>query len=489
MSTTQINDAQKSTIQSVIIIAVMFLVGFLPPFGNITPLGMKILGIFLGCIIGWCMGKMIWPTLLGLLLVGLTDYSTCGEMLSAAFGNTTLWMVAFCLMFLYAIESCGILDVVTKFILTRKFVTKGPWALAAALWIASAVVSIFISVTIAVTLVIWSFFIAVCKQVGVKPYEKYPTIVLIGCCLLADLGTCIAPFSINALVCIGVYNGVVPDLPVNMALYSLTVLLINIIFIPLFVLLCKYVVCRNFHLDLSNVNVIAEGEKICLTGKQKIVIGYILLLVFMFVSPTFMPAQFILTKLFNSLGYPGILAMVLVLMSITTYHGEPIMDIGQAMKKNVIWDMFFMLAGAWTLAGALVAESVGISATLQTYLLPLLAGKSAFIFVAICLFAGLIITNCINNAVTMTLIIPIAMGFSTVIDFNAVVLVTLFVVVLTQGAILPSGSPLGALMHGYGEWLKPKDIIIYATIFVFSLTAVAAFIGYPLGCFIFNTFG
>ena len=89
-------------------------------------------------------------------------------------------MVTLCLIFLYAIDSSGILNVATRFILSRKFVTKGPWALASAFWIASSVISIFISVTVAVTLVIWSFFIGVCKQVNIKPYEKYPTIVLIG---------------------------------------------------------------------------------------------------------------------------------------------------------------------------------------------------------------------------------------------------------------------------------------------------------------------
>ena len=175
------------------------------------------------------------------------------------------------------------------------------------------------------------------------------------------------------------------------------------------------------------------------------------------------------------------------MMSITTYKGEPIMDIGEAMRKNVIWEMFFMLAAAWTLASALVAESVGISATINSFLTPLFAGKNQFVFITIVLFAGLIITNCINNVVTMTLMLPIAMGFLNVIGFNPAVLVTLFVVVLTQGAILPSGSPLGALMHGYREWLKPKDVIIYSAIFVFSLCAVAAFIGYPLGCLIFSS--
>lgn len=480
---------KKNLIQSVIIIAMMFLIGFLPPIGQITELGMRVLGIFLGCIAGWCMGHMIWPSILGLILVGLTDYSTVNGMLSAAFGNTTLWLVAFCFVLVYAFESTGILDVATKFILSREFVKKGPWYLATTFWVAAIFVSIFISVTNAVALILWSFFIGVCKQVGIKPYEKYPTIVLIGICLLADLGTCIAPFSINALVCIGIYNGVMPSAPVNMALYSLTVFLINVIFLPLFVLLCKYVVCRNFKLDLSNVKVVADDEKLALDGRQKLVIGYVLLLVFMFVSPTFLPAGTALANLLSALGYPGSIAVVLILMHLTTWKGEKIMDLGIAVRKNIIWELFFMLAAAWTIAGALVADNVGISATLVTWLTPILAGKSAIVFVAICLFAGLCITNCINNVVTMTLVIPIAMGFVAMNGVNPVVLITLFVVVLTQGAILPSGSPLGAMMHGYTEWLRPKDVIIYAAIFVFSLCAVAAFIGYPLGCFIFGALG
>ena len=40
----------KKWIQSAFIIGIMFIIGLLPPFGQITPLGMKILGIFLGCV-------------------------------------------------------------------------------------------------------------------------------------------------------------------------------------------------------------------------------------------------------------------------------------------------------------------------------------------------------------------------------------------------------------------------------------------------------
>ena len=41
-------------INSIIVFVLMFGIGQLPPFGQITPLGMQILGIFAGTLYGWC---------------------------------------------------------------------------------------------------------------------------------------------------------------------------------------------------------------------------------------------------------------------------------------------------------------------------------------------------------------------------------------------------------------------------------------------------
>lgn len=38
----------------VIMLALMLGGGLLPPFGEITPLGMKVFGVFLGLLYGWC---------------------------------------------------------------------------------------------------------------------------------------------------------------------------------------------------------------------------------------------------------------------------------------------------------------------------------------------------------------------------------------------------------------------------------------------------
>ena len=54
-------------INSIIVFVLMFGVGQLPPFGQVTPLGMQILGIFVGVLYGWCTVSLIWPSLVGMV--------------------------------------------------------------------------------------------------------------------------------------------------------------------------------------------------------------------------------------------------------------------------------------------------------------------------------------------------------------------------------------------------------------------------------------
>ena len=45
-----------------ITLAIMLGFGYLPAFGEITPQGMKLLGVFLGVIFARCMGETVWSS-------------------------------------------------------------------------------------------------------------------------------------------------------------------------------------------------------------------------------------------------------------------------------------------------------------------------------------------------------------------------------------------------------------------------------------------
>ena len=52
----------------------MFGFGYLPPFSSLTPVGMKLLGAFLGVIYGYSTCEVIWPSLFAFIAFGLSGY-------------------------------------------------------------------------------------------------------------------------------------------------------------------------------------------------------------------------------------------------------------------------------------------------------------------------------------------------------------------------------------------------------------------------------
>lgn len=78
---------KKKWIQAAVIIALMVLVGFIPPFEPLTADGMRVLGILIGCIYAWSIGELIWPSILSLILLGFMGENTVTGIFSSAYGN------------------------------------------------------------------------------------------------------------------------------------------------------------------------------------------------------------------------------------------------------------------------------------------------------------------------------------------------------------------------------------------------------------------
>lgn len=59
----------------VVFLLITFGFGYLPTFAMITPLGMKVLGAFLGAVYGWLFIALDWPSLIALLALGISGFA------------------------------------------------------------------------------------------------------------------------------------------------------------------------------------------------------------------------------------------------------------------------------------------------------------------------------------------------------------------------------------------------------------------------------
>lgn len=215
---------------------------------------------------------------------------------------------------------------------------------------------------------------------------------------------------------------------------------------------------------------------------QKITLVSVIIVTLILTAPTFLPKGTAIHTFFNNFGIIGAMGGMSVILMVIIIKGKPIGDINEAMK-NMPWGLIFLLSAALTIAEAVTAEGTGVQEALTAVFSPMLGGKTALIFMAIIIFVGCIITNCLNNIVTMTLMIPTSMAFAATYGVSPELIVTIFAIILYQGLVLPSGSILGALLHANNNWLTAKQIYMYATYGELLLALVMSVIAIPIAYF------
>ena len=112
---------------TLVILLLMFGFGQLPAVEPITPLGMKIIGAFLGMLYGWSTVGLIWPSVLGLLAIAFSGYAPLKTIWASSFGNDNVVQFIFIFVFAGAVEAHGITKFIAYWILTRKAIVGKPW--------------------------------------------------------------------------------------------------------------------------------------------------------------------------------------------------------------------------------------------------------------------------------------------------------------------------------------------------------------------------
>ncbi len=466
-----VQNVKKHYIHCCIIVVWMLGFGFLPPIEPITATGMRMLGILLGCIYAWIIGSTIWPSLLALIILGFMPGYTVSGVFSTAFGNQTLLMILFALVFCGALTKTNLIKVAAEFVLSRKFVKKGPWWLACAFFIAAAVASI-VGNSMGAIILLWSIFYDVTAKLGLKPKDPYIAIVLIGTGMMVYVGNNIMPYCPMTQIAIGIIKAIDPTFTMNYFAYTTFATLFAIVIIAVLTLVCK-IICPKF--DYNITEDILTGDRAEFGVVEKVALVILCFVIFMMVAPNILPKDTAIYAIVNNFGLIGSMCLGAIIMMILVFKGKTIGDIGVSMSKDVQWNLIFILAAALTISSALTAPGTGITEFLTIVFTPILANKTAMIFMAILIIVSVVATNCLNNVVCITVMVPISLGFPNAYRVDPSLLATVIAITMYQGIVMPSGSVGGAMLHGNSEWMTSAQIYRYAPIMelAFALTMVA----------------
>ena len=187
------------------IILFTFGFGFIPPVEPLTEMGMKILGVFFGCLYGWVFVDLIWPSLLGMLAIVLTGYMNLAGVLKASFGAPLIIMLIFILIFCAILEHHGLSRFISLWFITRKSVLGKPWTFTFIFLLSIAILSGLTS-AVAATVIGWSILYSISDVLGYKRTDGYNLMMIFGLAFSSQIGMSLIPFKNVPLAVLGAWE-------------------------------------------------------------------------------------------------------------------------------------------------------------------------------------------------------------------------------------------------------------------------------------------
>ena len=475
MSDTAKNSNVMKYIHILIMMILMFGVGFLPPFGEITPLGMKVLGCFLGIVYGWIFIDLLWVSFFGFVVLAVTGVIDTTSAFARGFGDPSFLVVLVPAVFAVALNQIGVTDGIAYWLMSRKMFIGRPWALIIAICIGTYLMGIF-NGGIAAIFLMWTIALKIGHLNGYKRGDKVLSMLIAFITYIAFTAPVMVPFYGGVLL----YGSfltkatglVIPSVPMMVCgqIYVIATFVIML-------LIAKFVL----RVDVSKFSI---TEELCEEyGKHKtnkyqkagliLLVGYFAVLMLPEMFPAMPGAAF--CKSIGVIGWTIVYMTVFLIWK--DEKGESLIDLN-ACLNSLPWAMLMLLAVTYPLAAAMEAPEVGIMATVTKAITPVLMQFDTTALIILSMIMLGIATQFLHNVVVGAIFIPIIAPIVVQMGGNAYVAWFMIYAALCCAYVTPAGSMMAGMVFGHKEMVR-KDAYLYGTIFLLVCMVVCV-VMFPL---------
>lgn len=460
------------------IIAIAIMIGFkyvVTPSDPLTPLGVEILGIFLGVVWGWLLcGDIFWPSLFGLVLLGVSGWHTVPEVFTMGFGHNNVMLMLFFFLFTNIINAAGITEFIARWIVSRKFAQGKPYLLAVMIWIATCVLYFMVTATAAMLIMI-PLVMEISKVLGLKPGNMWSILVLFGTFTIGGTSYILLPYKSLPLVAFSSYEALGGD-PINYPGYMLVIVVTTLVYATVYFLTMRYIFKPDVSAITNKAADIKELPK--LNTYQKLVLAFFCVVIIVVMIPNFVDTSVPISGFLKSLGTPAIIAVaVLLWYGLKWKDGK---NMAELFSVGISWGVIFILAFALTIGSAFTDEATGIQAWLTTIIQPMVEGKSPLMMTFILALIGLVLTNVANNQSVCAMLTPILLSIGISTGANLPVLLTCLIFTTNAGYCTPPASATASLIFALPEWIPGKKPYILGLICAAYTLVICFVVMYPL---------
>ncbi|MDO5712945.1 MAG: SLC13 family permease [Tissierellia bacterium] len=472
----------KNRAIKVIIALIVFFSGFvLPPPGGMTQGGIQVLGIFLGTLILWLTVAIDWPSVLcmgGLALVTGLDMK---GILGSSFGNSTFAFLMFTFLCTYALSETPFIRRCAMAFVTSKWAKKGPWYLAILFFISILFVGSFISPT-----VLFIIYLPIIEEMyhvlQLKKGDSAASMLMIGLVICCGISSGMTPIAhVFPLMALGFFQEATKE-AITYTQYMAYAIPTGLLSFIGSLLVFRYIMkpdMKALHIkDLDQLKL----EKDPMGGQEKKVLGIFAIVVALWVLPDL--TKSILPSFAGKMkelgtAFPPLLGVVL--LSIVSDNGKPLLKFTDGMKQGVPWAALIMASGTLALGSALSNPEIGLTDQLGKMIAPMAETMAPLAMVFVLTLWAAIQTNLSSNMVTVTVVTAIAIPITlaTKGSVNTAAVCAIIGTMASFSFAFPPAMPCVAIAGASG-WTTAKSLAIYGSIIAFVAVVIATFIGYPL---------
>ena len=449
---------------------ITFGVGFLPPFAQVTELGMKVLGIFLGVIYAWCFIALDWTSMVALVALAVVGYSAGDATFLAGWSFQTLPQMVLCFIFAEGIAQTRLTDYIANKMLSVKLFRGRPYALITGICVSMLIMNL-LQCALAGLFILWSLAAVIAEKAGYEKNNAFTTVIVASTVAIFVWSAAIFPFAPMTILQIGFLKQAMPGIEVPFFNWIALWLTFVVIYATIWPLVLKYI----FRLDFSAIanidfsELITNKEAMKMTSNQKFGLGVLIGFMCVMMVPKVMPATWAITKIASSMGLSGCLALACaVMVAFRNSNGEHYLTMQKA-AQGVQWNVVWLTVATQPLGSAINSADCGIMASIMTTITPWLTTITPTMFlVAVVIVLG-ITTQVVHNMVLMVVFIPILVPIYASMGGNPWIMFVGMYVALNAAFATPAASWNSAMMFGCGGIISKKMYVHGTAHFIFSL--------------------
>lgn len=464
-----------------LIITVVLMFGFklLPPFATLTPLGMSVVGIFLGLVWGWSTIGLIVPSILGMVAFGFTSlFANVTAAFTSGIGNQNTLIILMTFGILGILQVTGISKWLALKIVSWKIGRGRPWVLACLLMFAGYALQA-LTCSMAACLLVWNIFYNICETSRIEkgPYTQF---VVFGIILGAILSGQLFPYSWVVLTLTDAFTEV-SGLPAPaFGPFVVWNFIIHMLVLAFF-FVCGRFILRVKAPQLDKDMEIEKTEP--LDVFQKASLAGLAAFIVLLTLAGLLPASTGLSAFLNKFSVVGTASVILVILLGLNFRRCKPLEVYMANACN--WGLLFTVACVSILSSAMGDASTGIMEWVQAALGPVFGSANPIVFLILITLIPALLTNVLNNLVMGVIFVPISYTFGVALGLNPTVLCVMVINLVSVATITAAGCQPAAILHGNSEWITSPQAAKFGVFATLASWLVNLCIGYPLGLLFF----